>query len=120
MVSLSGKPSKNLSVYDEIFRDFTVERRTCMIPTLERGEFQLIPLATPPSRSCAACRQTAAASGALRQQQPVVAGVFDQSASGFHQPLLQAGERPVGDRCPQRQPASTASRDQREAIHLCY
>jgi hypothetical protein len=29
--------------------------------------------------------------------------VFNQTAPGFHQPLLQAGERPVGDRCRQRQ-----------------
>jgi hypothetical protein len=41
---------------------------------------------------------------ALRQQQPIVAGVLNQTAPGFHQPLLQAGERPVGDRCRQRQP----------------
>src|SRR5450755_220027 len=28
---------------------------------------------------------------ALREQQPVVAGVLDQAAAGFHQALLQAG-----------------------------
>jgi hypothetical protein len=27
---------------------------------------------------------------ALRQQHPIVAGVFNQTAPGFHQPLLQA------------------------------
>jgi len=41
----------------------------------------------------------------LRQQQPVVAGMFDQSAAGLDQPLLQAGERPGGDPRRQRQPA---------------
>jgi len=39
----------------------------------------------------------------LRQQQPIVAGVFKQTASGLHQPLLQAGERPVADLPGQRQ-----------------
>jgi hypothetical protein len=29
--------------------------------------------------------------------QPVEAGMFDQSATRFHQPLLQAGQRPVLD-----------------------
>ncbi len=37
-------------------------------------------------------------------REPIVAGVFNQTPSGFHQPLLQAGERPVGDRCRQREP----------------
>jgi len=41
----------------------------------------------------------------LRQQQPIVVGVFNQTASGLHQPLLQAGQRPVADRRGQRQPA---------------
>ena len=40
---------------------------------------------------------------ALRQQQPVVAGGFDQTTPGFHQPLLQAGQRPLVDPCRQRQ-----------------
>jgi hypothetical protein len=31
----------------------------------------------------------------LRQEEPIVAGVFNQTAPGFHQPLLQAGERPL-------------------------
>ena len=40
----------------------------------------------------------------LRQQQPIVAGMFNQTASGFHQPLLQAGQRPPVDACRQHQP----------------
>jgi hypothetical protein len=39
---------------------------------------------------------------ALRQQEPVVAGMLYQSAAGFHQPLLQAGQRPVTDLLGQR------------------
>jgi hypothetical protein len=31
----------------------------------------------------------------LRQQQPVVAGVLNQTAAGLDQSLLQAGQRPV-------------------------
>src|ERR1035441_4547297 len=41
---------------------------------------------------------------ALRQQEPVVAGMFHQPSSGLHQPLLQAGQRPVLDSLGQRQP----------------
>src|ERR1039458_4586010 len=41
---------------------------------------------------------------ALRQQEPVVAGMFHQPSSGLHQPLLQAGQRPVLDPLGQRQP----------------
>ncbi len=40
----------------------------------------------------------------LGQQQPVVARVLDQPSAGFHQPLLQAGQRPGGDPRRQRQP----------------
>src|ERR1039457_5250957 len=41
---------------------------------------------------------------ALRQQEPVVAGMFHQPSSGLHQPLLQAGQRPVLDPLGQPQP----------------
>ena len=34
---------------------------------------------------------------ALGQQQPVVTGVLHQPAARLHQPLLQAGKRPVAD-----------------------
>jgi len=37
-------------------------------------------------------------------QGAVVARVFDESSAGFHQPLLQAGQRPGGDPSRQRQP----------------
>src|ERR1019366_1130276 len=40
----------------------------------------------------------------LRQQQPVVARVLDQTSAGFHQALLQAGQRPGGDPRRQHQP----------------
>ena len=36
-------------------------------------------------------------SDALRQNQPVVPGMFHQPAAGLHQPLLQARQRPVID-----------------------
>src|ERR1035437_5850012 len=39
----------------------------------------------------------------LRQQQPVVARVLDQTSAGFHQALLQAGQRPSSDLRRQRQ-----------------
>jgi hypothetical protein len=32
---------------------------------------------------------------AFGQREPVVPGVLDQPAAGLHQPLLQAGQRPV-------------------------
>jgi hypothetical protein len=38
------------------------------------------------------------------QQQPVVAGMFHQPSTSLHQPLLQAGQRPVLDSLGQRQP----------------
>jgi hypothetical protein len=38
---------------------------------------------------------------ALRQQQPIVAGVFHQPSASSHKPSLQAGQRPV--RNPARQ-----------------
>ena len=41
---------------------------------------------------------------ALSQHQPVAPGVLDQPAAGVHQPLLQAGQRPVPDLLRQRQP----------------
>src|ERR1035437_1108017 len=40
----------------------------------------------------------------FRQQQPIVTRMFDQPSSGLHQPLLQAGQRPVLDSLGQRQP----------------
>src|ERR1035437_7145241 len=40
----------------------------------------------------------------LRQQQPVISGVLDQSSTRFHQPLLQARQRPVLDSLRQHQP----------------
>ncbi|MBZ5699115.1 MAG: tyrosine-type recombinase/integrase [Acidobacteriia bacterium] len=39
----------------------------------------------------------------LRQEQPIVPSVFDQSTAGFHQSLLQAGQRLVVDSAGQRQ-----------------
>ncbi len=33
----------------------------------------------------------------LRQHQPVISGVLDQASARLHQPLLQAGERPLAD-----------------------
>jgi hypothetical protein len=45
----------------------------------------------------------------LRQQQPVVAGVLEQAAAGFHQPLLQAGQRPTVAPCRQRRPPTCKS-----------
>src|ERR1019366_374110 len=41
---------------------------------------------------------------ALRQQQPIIAGMFHQPSTRLHQPLLQAGQRPVLDLLGQRQP----------------
>ena len=41
---------------------------------------------------------------ALRQQQPVIAGVLDQSATRLHQPLLQTRQQPVVDCRWQHQP----------------
>src|SRR5664280_2870224 len=41
---------------------------------------------------------------ALRQQQPIIAGMFHQPSSRLHQPLLQTRERPVLDSLGQRQP----------------
>src|ERR1700730_8846129 len=89
MVSLSGKPPKNLSVYDEIFRDFTAERRTCMIPTLERGSFTLSRWRRHRRDPAQHAAKQPPRHVALRQQQPVVAGVFNQTASGFHQPCCK-------------------------------
>ena len=40
----------------------------------------------------------------LRQQQPVVPSMLYQTSAGFHQPLLQAGQRPGVDPHRQRQP----------------
>src|SRR5713226_759840 len=40
----------------------------------------------------------------LCQQEPVVAGVFDQTSASFHQALLHAGQRPLTDPRRQRQP----------------
>jgi hypothetical protein len=39
------------------------------------------------------------------QQQPVVARMLDEPSAGLHQPLLQAGQRPLPDPRGQRQPA---------------
>lgn len=41
---------------------------------------------------------------AFRQQQPIVAGMLDQPPTRLHQPLLQAGQRPVVDFPCQDQP----------------
>ena len=41
---------------------------------------------------------------ALRQEKPIVPRVLDQSATGFHESLLQAGKRPVVDLHAQPQP----------------
>src|ERR1035437_9607913 len=41
---------------------------------------------------------------ALRQQQPIIAGMFHQPSSRLHQPLLQTRQRPVLDSLGQRQP----------------
>ena len=46
------------------------------------------------TRSAVPSRRRAASQMALRQQRPVVAGMFHQPAAGFHQTLLQAGQRP--------------------------
>jgi hypothetical protein len=40
----------------------------------------------------------------LRQQQQVVPGMLYQTPAGFHQPLLQAGQRPPVNPHRQRQP----------------
>jgi len=40
----------------------------------------------------------------LGQLQPVVARMLDEPSPGLHQPLLQAGQRPLPDRRGQRQP----------------
>jgi len=41
----------------------------------------------------------------LGQEEPVVAGLLDQTSAGLYQPLLQAGERPVLDPLGQHQPS---------------
>src|SRR5229473_4697958 len=41
---------------------------------------------------------------AFRQEQPIAPGVLDQASACFHQPLLQARERPVVDSLRQHQP----------------
>ncbi len=42
----------------------------------------------------------------LRQEQPIIPGMFHQPSACFHQPLLQAGERPVANSLRQHQPPS--------------
>src|ERR1019366_4732415 len=51
----------------------------------------------PPQHAC----EEPARQMTLRQQQPVVPGMLYQTPAGFHQPLLQAGQRPTAD--PRRQ-----------------
>lgn len=46
---------------------------------------------------------------ALRQEKPIVPSVLDQSTAGFHQSLLQAGQRPVVDLLRQRQASPQVS-----------
>ena len=55
----------------------------------------------------------------LRQQQPVVAGVFYQPPTGFHQPLLKAGQRPTVDPRRQRQPPPQVAEIGRVAPRDC-
>src|ERR1022692_4864330 len=55
-------------------------------------------------RSFAACPPQPPREVTLRQQQPVISGVLDQASACFHQPLLQARERPVLDSLRQHQP----------------
>src|SRR5271165_6873274 len=70
------------------------ELSSCLLPACD-GQHRDPPHHTPkePPRQMA-----------LRQQQPVIAGVFHQASTGLHQPLLQAGQRPVLDSLGQRQP----------------
>ena len=63
-----------------------------------------IPLAPAASQSCPACAKQPPRQVSLHQEKPIVAGVFNQTARGFHQPLPQAGQRSAGDPCRQRQP----------------
>ena len=48
---------------------------------------------------------------ALREEQPIVPGALDQTSAYFHQPLLQAGERPVVDSRRQCQPPPQVAQD---------
>ena len=85
-------------------------------------------------QSAATCSQRAARQMALGRQHPVMAGVFDQSATRSHQPLLQTRQRPFLDplqqqphadknkRCgrlgprPQEEPSQTGYRNKEEFL----
>jgi hypothetical protein len=62
-----------------------------------------IPAATAASRYSPACLRTAAASDGSPPATTNLASVFGESSAGLHQPLRQAGERPLPDRRGQRQ-----------------
>jgi len=63
-------------------------------------------------QSAATCSQRAARQMALDRQHPEMAGVFDQSATRSHQPLLQTRQRPLLDPLRQQQPPH-ADKDKR-------
>ena len=69
----------------------------------------LVPQSGIVPRSCTACLRRAAScrrGDTLCQEQPIIASLFDQPPAGLHQPLLQAGERPVANSLGQHQPPS--------------
>ena len=102
ILPLPRTPKPGIACFPAGFRDTSTPHLVAdavslaTVRRLPRGHWQSL---DPPHH----CPEEPPRQVTLRQEQPIVPGVLDQTATRFHQPLLQAGERPVVDSLRQHQ-----------------